>query len=144
MAKYTALNETLSVGSQPALADFETLAEAGFKTVIANRPDGEATDQPDHSEAEAAAKAAGLTYHYLPVKADSITEEEIDAFGRLLAESSAPVFAHCATGMRSALLWALAATDMAAREAIASAAKAGIDLSKHSARIEARRGGAGG
>jgi len=142
MARYAPISANLSVGPQPALADFAALAEAGFKTVVTNRPDGEAAEQPDHGEAEEAADAAGLTYHYLPVTADSIGEEDIAAFHRLLAESPTPVFAHCASGTRSALLWALGASDLSAREAIDRAAEAGIDLSGHAARLATRRGGA--
>jgi len=44
-------------------------AQAGFKSVINNRPDFEGgPDQPTNASIEAAAKAAGLRYAFLPVQ----------------------------------------------------------------------------
>jgi uncharacterized protein (TIGR01244 family) len=47
----------------------EAVADAGFKTVINNRPDFEGGPaQPTSAQMEAAAKAAGLSYAFLPVQ----------------------------------------------------------------------------
>ena len=48
--------------------DMAALAVHGIRTVINNRPDGEGgPDQPLSSAIEAAARAAGMDYHYIPV-----------------------------------------------------------------------------
>jgi len=135
-----ALTEDVSVAGQPAIEDFQAIAESGFKTVICNRPDGEAEGQPDHETARTAAEQAGVQYHYLPVTAPTIGEEEIAAFARLLEEAPGPILAHCASGGRSAFLWALADTAIPAEEALARAARAGYDFSQQASRIAATRG----
>lgn len=134
-----ALSESLSVAGQPSLEDFPAIAEAGFKTVICNRPDGEAAGQPDHEAAQKAAEAAGLAYHYLPVTAPTLGEADIAAFARLLEASPKPILAHCASGGRSSLLWALADNSVSAEDALARTAEAGYDLSGQAGRIAAAR-----
>ena len=49
------LTGELSVAPQIAAHDLKALHEAGFKSVICNRPDGEAADQPTFDEIERAA-----------------------------------------------------------------------------------------
>ena len=41
------LDQNYSVTAQPAIADIEELASAGFRTIIASRPRNETEDQPD-------------------------------------------------------------------------------------------------
>ncbi len=48
------------VAPQLAEADFAAAAAAGIRTVINNRPDGEAADQPSNLVMQNAAERAGL------------------------------------------------------------------------------------
>ena len=81
-------------------------AQAGFKSVINNRPDFEGgPDQPTSAMMEAAATAAGLRYAYLPVAPAVQTPEEIARFAALLAELPKPVLAFCRSGTRSGKLY---------------------------------------
>ena len=81
-------------------------AQAGFKSVINNRPDYEGgPNQPTSGAMEAAATAAGLRYAYLPVAPAVQTPEEIARFAALLAELPKPVLAFCRTGTRSGKLY---------------------------------------
>ena len=81
-------------------------AQAGFKSVINNRPDYEGgPNQPTSGAMEAAATAAGLRYAYLPVAPALQTPEEIARFAALLAELPKPVLAFCRTGTRSGKLY---------------------------------------
>lgn len=81
-------------------------AVAGFKSVVNNRPDFEGgPDQPTNAAIEAAARAAGLEYRFLPVSGGYQSAEEISAFARLLAELPRPILAFCRTGTRSAKLY---------------------------------------
>lgn len=120
-----------SVAPQLAPEDVARAAAAGFKTLINNRPDGEAPDQMSHAEAEALAKAAGLEYRSLPFTMPP-TQPVVAATAALLADVPGPVLAYCRTGTRSVTAWALAQALAGKRqpdEIIALADKAGYDLS---------------
>jgi len=81
-------------------------AAAGFRSVVNNRPDFEGgPDQPTNAQIEAAARAAGLEYRFLPVQGGYQSPEEIAAFARLLQELPRPLLAFCRTGTRSAKLF---------------------------------------
>lgn len=81
-------------------------AQAGFKSVINNRPDFEGgPDQPTSAMMEAAAIAAGLRYAHLPVAPAVQTPEEIARFAALLADMPKPVLAFCRSGTRSGKLF---------------------------------------
>ena len=90
----------------------EAMAEAarkGFKTVINNRPDyEEGPEQPTNASIEAAARAAGLVYVFLPVQGGYQSPEEIAAFAKLLAEMPRPILAFCRSGERSTRLFVAA------------------------------------
>lgn len=104
---YEKIDERLAVARQPALDAFPAIAEAGFAKVINNRREGEDPDQPT-SEAEAqAAAAAGLGYAHVPVAGGAIDEPTVRRFQKELAEADGPVFAHCQSGKRSLVLWAI-------------------------------------
>lgn len=99
------LTGTLSVTPQIAASDIPAIKEAGFRTIICNRPDGEGADQPSFEEIEAAAKAAGIDARYVPVQSGMVKDEDVTAFGEALNEVQRPVLAYCRTGTRSATLW---------------------------------------
>jgi uncharacterized protein (TIGR01244 family) len=81
-------------------------AKAGFRSVVNNRPDFEHDpDQPTHADIEAAARAAGLEYRFLPVASAYQTPEEIAAFASLLDELPRPILAFCRSGARSTNLF---------------------------------------
>jgi uncharacterized protein (TIGR01244 family) len=87
-----------------------SIAQAGIKSVVNNRPDFEyGADQPTNTDIEAAALAAGLQYRHLPVDGGYQSPEEIAAFAQLLAELPRPLLAFCRSGARSARLY-MAAT----------------------------------
>lgn len=90
----------------------EAMAEAaaqGFKAVVNNRPDHEhGPGQPTSAEIEAAARAAGLEYRWLPVDGGYQSPEEIAAFARLLQELPRPLLAFCRSGARSTRLFTAA------------------------------------
>ena len=84
-------------------------ARAGFRSVINNRPDFEhGPDQPTNAAIEAAARAVGLEYRFLPVQSAYQSPEDVAAFARLLAELPRPILVFCRSGARSARLFALA------------------------------------
>jgi uncharacterized protein (TIGR01244 family) len=83
-------------------------ARAGFRSVVNNRPDFEGgPDQPTNAQIEAAARAAGLEYRYLPVSGAYQSPEDAAAMVRLLAELPRPLLMFCRSGARSARLYQL-------------------------------------
>ena len=83
--------------------------QAGFKSVVNNRPDFEhGPDQPTSAAIEAAAKAEGLEYVHLPVAGGYQSPEEIAEFARLLQTLPRPILAFCRSGARSTRLFVAA------------------------------------
>jgi sulfide:quinone oxidoreductase len=101
------INDTLSVAAQITTADMTAIIDAGFRSIICNRPDGESADQPTYAEIEAAAKAAGLDMRYIPVQSGFVRDEDALAFGAALRDLPSPVLAYCRSGARSSMLWSL-------------------------------------
>ena len=100
------LSAEVCVAGQLDAAAMAWAAQAGFKSVINNRPDFEGgPDQPTSASIEAAAHAAGLAYAHLPVAPSAQTPEQIAAFARLLAELPKPILAFCRSGARSGKLF---------------------------------------
>lgn len=131
------INDTISVSGQIQPQDMARLKAQGFTTVINNRPDGEAPDQPDSAQIEEAAHAAGLRYHHIPLGRDGVTPDMVDATRAAMEASGGPVFAFCRSGTRSTTLWALSqAGTRPSREIIAEAADAGYDLNHLSGQLD--------
>lgn len=124
------INDQVSVAGQITPSDIDAIKAAGFVTIVNNRPDGEAPDQPANAEVEVAAKAAGLTYHFIPMGREGVSPEMVENTRAALEGSAGPVLCFCRTGTRSTTLWALSqAGKMDAREIITAAANAGYDMS---------------
>ena len=124
------LSSAISVAPQIEPSDMRGLAQAGFRSVISNRPDGEEPGQPSWSEIAQAAREAGLEARHIPVVPGAIGDEDVTSFADALGQMPQPVLAFCRTGTRSATLWALSsADDMSPDAVISAAARAGYDLS---------------
>src|SRR5215472_8709367 len=111
-------------------ADIDALAGAGVRTIINNRPDGEDPGQLPAAEARRLAEAHGISYHHIPITAATLSRADVGAFAETLRNAPTPVVAHCRSGTRSALLWALARMREGADpfSLIAEAAGHGIDI----------------
>ena len=120
----------LSAAGKLDRADIEALAAAGVRTIINNRPDDEDPGQLPAAEARRLAEAHGIAYHHIPVTAASLSRADVDAFAATLRSAPQPVVAHCRSGTRSTLLWALARLREGADPStlIAEAARHGIDI----------------
>ena len=133
------LTPFIAVSTQLQPADMGTLAAAGYRCVINNRPDNEGEQQPSSAEMQAAAQANGLDYHHLPVVSGQIRDADVEAFNALLAQVRGPVLAYCRTGTRSCSLWALSeAHHLDPLALLATAREAGYDLSGLAPRLEQR------
>jgi sulfide:quinone oxidoreductase len=133
------LTPFIAVAAQLQPSDMGTLAAAGFRSVINNRPDGEGEGQPTSAEVEAAARASGLEYHYLPVVSGQITDDDVSDFRALLNAVRGPMVAFCRTGTRSTSLWALSeAYHLDPATLLDTAKQSGYDLSGLQARLQQR------
>jgi len=128
--KVKQLTEEFAVADQLTADDVDTLAAAGYKTIICNRPDGEAAGQPPRAEVEAVAQEHGMGFRYIPVVSGQLTMNDIAEFSAALDEVDGPVLAYCRSGTRSIQLWGLARglKGMDPNEIVLLGAEAGFDL----------------
>ena len=103
-----AITPTYAVSPQIALEDLAAIKAAGYTTIINNRPDGEIPPHLHHARMQAAATALGLTYVQNTVIGGAMTDANVAAQGAAIAAADGPVFAYCASGNRSSVVWALA------------------------------------
>lgn len=135
------LTTEFSVSAQLQPADMAALARMGFRTIVNNRPDGEAEAQPRNAECELAARKLGLEYHYLPVLSSGITDTDVQSFSKLLESAQGPLLAFCRTGTRCTMLWALAEAQHRQPDFIISTARrAGYELEALRDRLATRFG----
>jgi uncharacterized protein (TIGR01244 family) len=120
----------LSAAGKLDRADIEALADAGVKTIINNRPDGEDPGQLPAADAKKLAESRGIAYHHIPFTAATLTKADVDAFAATLASAKGPIVAHCRSGTRSTLVWSLTRMRQGAdpMALIAQAAGNGIDI----------------
>lgn len=120
-----------SVSAQVSTDDIAELAAQGVKSIICHRPDGEANDQPNVAEIEAAAQELGMQLAYQPVISGEFTASDVDRFIGYIEQLPAPTHAYCRTGTRSMTLWGLSAKrlELPDREILETAKRCGYDLS---------------
>lgn len=100
------ITEDFSVSEQIAHADVSTIAEAGYRIVICNRPDGEEYGQPAAADIERACVQHGLTFHYLPFQGPNLSVELVESFRNIIRTADGPILAYCRSGQRCTFLWA--------------------------------------
>ena len=124
------INDHVSVSGQIYPEDVATLKSLGFVAIVNNRPDDESPDQPAGADIEAAAKAAGLAYHAIPLGREGVSPDLVERTKAVIEGSDGPVFCFCRSGTRSTTLWALSqAGETDAADIISQAAEAGYDMS---------------
>lgn len=123
------LTSDLAVASQLSVADVQAAKDAGFNTIINNRPDNEEPGQPRNEQISRAASELGLDFHYLPVISGQLLDSNVREFKKLLPQLRWPVLMFCRSGTRCTHLWALSQTgELPAEQICASASAAGYDL----------------
>ena len=133
------LNDEVTVSPQMPLDAVSEIADAGFKTIVCNRPDNEDPGQPSFAEVEAKAKSLGLSAVIMPVASGNVSDDDADTFAKILNDAAKPVFAYCRTGTRCTILWSLAnAGKLPVEDIVNMAAKAGYDMAPLAPRIAAR------
>jgi uncharacterized protein (TIGR01244 family) len=102
-----ALTPDYAVSPQIEPGDLGAIKAAGYVTVIDNRPDGEIPPHLHAAEMRRAAESLGLTFVANPVIGGALTMDNVTAQAAAMAASPGPVFAYCASGNRSSVVWAL-------------------------------------
>lgn len=137
-----ALTPDYAVSPQIEPSDLPALKAAGFTTIIDNRPDGEIPPHLHAAEMRAAAEALGLTFVANPVIGGAMTAGNVAAQKAAVAASAGPVFAYCASGNRSSIVWMMMnAGTLPVDEMIAATARHGYNHAPLRAQIEAAAGG---
>lgn len=95
------VTKDVAVAAQLTTADVAELAARGFKSIICNRPDGEAPDQTVYAEIAKAASAAGLEARFVPVASGMMTSADVAKFAAAVSELPKPILAYCRSGTRS-------------------------------------------
>ena len=132
------LDDLVSASPMLLPEDMEALARLGVATVICNRPDAEVGPAHQAAAMQAAAEAAGLSFTYNPVSMPNLTLEAVEEQADAVDGAGGPVVAYCASGTRSAVLWAFAMAGRTETDAIlAATASAGFPLEGLRGQIEA-------
>ena len=120
------LTPDFAVSPQIRVEDVAALKEAGFTAVICNRPAIESALAEQPEEIGKAAEEAGLAFTDNPLVSGHLSMDHITAQAE---GSKGKTLAYCASGTRSAILWALAmAGKMPTDEIIAAMDKAGYPM----------------
>ena len=130
-----------AVSPQIAPDDIPAIKEAGFTTILCNRPDAEVPHELSAAAIRIAAEAAGLAFVDNPVTHQGLSMDMVALQAQVLAESSGPVLAYCASGTRSSIVWSLGqAGKMPVDAIIAATGRAGYELSGLRPRLIALEG----
>jgi len=103
------LSDHYFVSPQITMDDIPAIVDAGFVTVICNRPDDEVPVSLQASMIRQVTEDAGLNFEALPVTHQTMTPEIVARQWALADTSSGPVLAYCASGTRCSVIWALGA-----------------------------------
>lgn len=125
-------SDTMYLAPQLEPEDFAAAAAEGVAMIINNRVEGEAPGQLPDAQARAAAEAAGMAYAHVPADMAAFGPHTVAAMASAMDAAGGPVLAYCASGMRSALLWALvrARQGDAADDILADTRASGYELER--------------
>ena len=123
------LDETTFAAPMLEQSDMDALARDGVTTVICNRPDAEVPPSHQAAAMQAAVEAAGMTFVFNPIAGSTLTVDAVEEQADAIDGADGKVVAYCASGTRSAILWALArAGQMETDDILAETARAGYSL----------------
>jgi uncharacterized protein (TIGR01244 family) len=88
--------------------DVRLAAKQGVRTIMNNRPDGEAPGQPLSADLAGVAEELGITYVDHPFVMSSVTREDVEEFGRVCERLDRPLLIFCRSGARSTRMWEMA------------------------------------
>ena len=93
------ITEEYSVTGQISAEDLPALKQAGFRSIVCNRPDQEQPGQPTFDSIRSAAADLGMEARHVPV-GEAVTQM-VDA----LEEMDKPMLGYCRSGARSTVIY---------------------------------------
>jgi uncharacterized protein (TIGR01244 family) len=102
---YRKLDDDFAVAGQIKPEDIPDIANAGFKTIVCARPDGEEPGQVEFGDVAKAAERAGLKAVQIPVSG-MLGEGQLIRMEKALRELPKPMFGYCRSGARAGSLYA--------------------------------------
>lgn len=123
------LTEQVSVTPQISSGEIQAIKDAGFKSIINNRPNFEAPDQPVATELAQQIKEAGLEAAWIPMVPGQFLQSSVIEMVEALDKLPKPILAFCASGTRSTILWCCAnVIELGTDKVLKTASGAGYDL----------------
>ena len=119
--QYNTLSDDYSVSPQIDATDVPSILQAGFKSVICNRPDQENPESRQIEAIKAAVEAAGMDFAENVFDPSSFGPDKIERQADLLAQLPGPIFAYCASGNRCSVVWAFTQAGRVATDRILDA-----------------------
>lgn len=132
------LSPTFAVSPQIGVEDIPAIKEAGYTTIICNRPDPEVPPSHQAAAIGEAARAAGLSFIINPVTHQGLVMDMITGQKASMDAADGPILAYCASGTRSSIVWSFTqAGKVPTQDIIAATANAGYDLGGMGPQIDA-------
>lgn len=136
------LTDNIALTEQIHLNDIPGLKAQGYATLIALRPDGEASDQPDAAQVAEAARNNQMNFAYIPVPHGDIPDAVVAALNAAIADNPGPILLYCRSGRRAARAWSLAEASrpngLEAAAIMSAARRSGQPVEDLSTAIDAR------
>ncbi len=134
------LTPDYAVSPQITPEDIPAIKAAGYTRIICNRPDGEIPPALQAATMRALVEAEGLEFVENPVLPGGFDAATVARQAEAIGGAKGAVFAYCASGNRSSVVWALGNAGKAkAEDLIAAAARWGYNLEPFRERLEAGR-----
>lgn len=99
------LNAQVSVAGQMTTDKFQQLIQAGFKSVIVNRPDQEQGNTVSVAQLRQIAEQSQVSVIYQPILSGKISQTDVIEFAKYYNELPKPILMICKSGSRSAALF---------------------------------------
>ncbi|ENU21435.1 TIGR01244 family protein [Acinetobacter bohemicus ANC 3994] len=99
------LNAQVSVAGQMTTDKFQQLIQAGFKSVIVNRPDQEQGNTVSVAQLRQIAEQSQVSVIYQPILSGKISQTDVTEFAKYYNELPKPILMVCRSGSRSSILF---------------------------------------
>lgn len=99
------INGMFTIASQVEVDKVNKLVQAGYRTLVCNRPDGEDEDQANFADIAAEAQKLGMMAVYLPIAQSGGSPDDQQKFDDIIMDCPKPIVAYCRTGTRPATMW---------------------------------------
>jgi len=101
------IGNSVFISSQLKPENLSYVRRRGINAVVDLRPDGEAADEPSHTEMEAAARQSGMQFSYVPIPHESIPPDAVEALAIALRDGTQQSVLYCRSGRRAVRAFAL-------------------------------------